>query len=167
MLFFFLSLGLLTPATEEPSIAEFPRTLGVFDIVPSKFAPKMSVSACYARHHNQYLLLQRRSDGIWGVPGGKLEEGESPFNAIFREFFEETGIMLKQDFVKFIKTVYISDPKKDFVFHIYVYDFEEKPGVILSKEHQSYIWKTLEEYTELPLIWGEQEVFEKYITNLK
>jgi ADP-ribose pyrophosphatase YjhB (NUDIX family) len=39
------------------------------------------------------LLLQRRSDnGLWGLPGGAVEPGESVSEALVREVKEETGL---------------------------------------------------------------------------
>ena len=39
------------------------------------------------------ILLQRRSDfGIWGLPAGSPEEGESASESIRREALEETGL---------------------------------------------------------------------------
>lgn len=38
------------------------------------------------------ILLQQRRNGIWGVPGGFVELGESTEEAERREVFEETGI---------------------------------------------------------------------------
>ena len=39
------------------------------------------------------LLLQRRSDnGLWGLPGGGVEPGESVTEAVVREVREETGL---------------------------------------------------------------------------
>lgn len=38
------------------------------------------------------ILLQKRKDGLWGVPGGFLELAESTEEAGRREVFEETGI---------------------------------------------------------------------------
>ena len=38
------------------------------------------------------FLLQKRSDGVWGVPGGFMELGESAEEAGRREVLEETGI---------------------------------------------------------------------------
>ncbi|WP_225047791.1 NUDIX hydrolase [Lacticaseibacillus kribbianus] len=38
------------------------------------------------------ILLQERSDGGWGLPGGALEFGETAASACTREFREETGL---------------------------------------------------------------------------
>ena len=39
------------------------------------------------------VLLTRRTDnGLWGVPGGAMESGESVVEACEREVFEETGL---------------------------------------------------------------------------
>lgn len=40
----------------------------------------------------QYVLLQHRTDGSWGLPGGLLEPGESLEQTAIREVKEETNI---------------------------------------------------------------------------
>lgn len=43
-----------------------------------------------------HVLLQRRVDGgLWGIPSGHVEPGETISNAAVREVFEETGLHIK------------------------------------------------------------------------
>jgi len=49
--------------------------------------------AAMIRNGQGQILLQRRSDnGLWGLPGGSVEIGESVQQAIVREVEEETGL---------------------------------------------------------------------------
>ncbi len=48
-------------------------------------------------HDDQILLEQRRyPQGVWGLPGGLMELGESVEDTARRELFEETGLKAKQ-----------------------------------------------------------------------
>ena len=43
-----------------------------------------------------YILLIRRADnGLWAMPGGALEVGETPAEGVVREALEETGVHCK------------------------------------------------------------------------
>ena len=58
------------------------------------------------------VLLQKRGDSEnWGFPGGAIELGETPENAVIRELKEETGLVLnvklfKDSLVKIIGDVF-------------------------------------------------------------
>ena len=52
----------------------------------------MLVKSTYQRHHP------------WGLPGGSLDYGEQPAEAVVREMFEETGITLEVKKLLLIKT---------------------------------------------------------------
>jgi ADP-ribose pyrophosphatase YjhB (NUDIX family) len=56
---------------------------------------RAGVAAIIRNSHGQ-ILLQRRSDnGLWGLPGGSVEIGESVREAIVREVEEETGLTVE------------------------------------------------------------------------
>lgn len=46
--------------------------------------------------HEGKILLQKRPEGVWGLPGGLLELRESAEEAGRREVFEETGVEIGQ-----------------------------------------------------------------------
>jgi len=52
--------------------------------------PKVGVSAAVFENH-KILLVKERSDGLWTLPGGFAEVGESPGEVAVRETFEESG----------------------------------------------------------------------------
>jgi 8-oxo-dGTP diphosphatase len=49
-------------------------------------------------HNNKVLLVQRKHNpgkGMWTIPGGYVDQGESIGDAVIREIHEETGIKAK------------------------------------------------------------------------
>jgi 8-oxo-dGTP pyrophosphatase MutT (NUDIX family) len=45
-------------------------------------------------NEDQELLMVKHQEGIWGVPGGMMDLGESPQECLNREVFEELSIYL-------------------------------------------------------------------------
>jgi ADP-ribose pyrophosphatase YjhB (NUDIX family) len=52
--------------------------------------PKVDVRAAVF-HAHKLLLVKEREDGCWTLPGGWVDVGESPSEAIVREVYEESG----------------------------------------------------------------------------
>ncbi|MGY3704910.1 NUDIX hydrolase [Vagococcus martis] len=46
--------------------------------------------------NNELLLIKRSDNGLWGLPAGSIELYESPYTAMCRELFEETGLKTKE-----------------------------------------------------------------------
>lgn len=44
---------------------------------------------------DRVLLCHRRDYDLWNLPGGGVEHGESPWDAVVREVFEETGLYVE------------------------------------------------------------------------
>lgn len=54
-----------------------------------------SVAALIRNSENQLLFIRKSEDGVWGLPAGAIEPGETPKEAVVREVFEETGLKVK------------------------------------------------------------------------
>ena len=53
-------------------------------------------AAAVVRDDGGRILVQRRSDnGKWSLPGGAIDPGEAPAQAIVREVWEETGLRVR------------------------------------------------------------------------
>jgi len=90
------------------------------------------------------ILLQRRTDnGLWALPGGGMELGESIRDTAVREVHEETGLSVRP---LYIVGVY-SDPR-----HVFAYDdgeVRQEYSVCLACEVVSGTLRISDESTEL------------------
>ncbi len=70
--------------------------LRVIRLTQKKFTA--SVAAVIVNEKREVLLLDHvlRPLSSWGLPGGFMETGEQPENAIKREIYEETGLELEE-----------------------------------------------------------------------
>lgn len=124
----------------------------VFDKPPKDFSPRVSVVACFIEFEDQVLFLHRSENvsqpGTWGIPGGKIEKGETPEEAIYREVREECQIELKCPV--FIQTVYIRYPEYDYEYHMFKEIVSVKPDIKLDLfESQNYAWLTRDQMNAL------------------
>ena len=143
--------------------------IDIFLTPPTDFHSKMSVASIYCSYKNKLLLVKRHPEkpqgGTWGVPAGKIEEGEDPRSAAIRETFEEVG--LKAQNPEKITVLYVRwHHHLDFIFHMFHQEFKELPDMQIAKmEHTEARWATKEEAEKLPLIVGgftALECFEEF-----
>ncbi|WP_243017912.1 MULTISPECIES: NUDIX hydrolase [Candidatus Cardinium] len=132
------------------------------------FNPVKSVATCYIVCNQKILLLKRNNyttaNNTWCMPGGKLEQNETPLQAVIRETEEETGILLVPKETHLVQTIYVRilTPKQDYLLHLFKavlpryqpYDYE----VVLNQEHTDYLWVDLEEAKQLNLVPGGKEI---------
>jgi len=79
--------------------------------------PKVDVRGAVF-HDNRVLLVREHSDGLWTLPGGWADVGESPAEAVVREIREESGFETQAS-----KLVALYDRNKHahspMLFHVY------------------------------------------------
>lgn len=54
-----------------------------------------AVAALIRDPAGQVLFQRRAEDGLWGLPSGSIDPGETPAQAIVREVHEETGLIVE------------------------------------------------------------------------
>ncbi|MDA7982428.1 MAG: (deoxy)nucleoside triphosphate pyrophosphohydrolase, partial [Alphaproteobacteria bacterium] len=101
------------------------------------------------------VLLQRRPDGremsgFWEFPGGKVQEGETPEEALVREIGEELGLSLVLSCLSPFSFVSYSRGGGHFLILLYV--CREWGGVPRGLEGQETRWVRLSEARDLRLL---------------
>ena len=94
--------------------------------------------------------------GWWEFPGGKLEVGETPQDALKRELREELQIEVSvKDFIKIVECVY---PEYKVILHCYEAEIVSGEPVLL--EHMSSRWLNAEELHNLMWLKSDLEVLD-------
>jgi len=96
------------------------------------------------------------------APGGKMELGESIKEAVIREYYEETGIRLKNPSVKGIFTINIKENDQvtsEWMMFTFVAD--EFDGVNYDESREGIIrWHSVNDVHKLPMAPGDYHIIE-------
>lgn len=85
---------------------------------------KESVAICiFNKERDQVLLVKRRDVPVWVLPGGGIDEGESPQQAALRETHEETGYT-----VEITKKIAEYTPVNRLTFYTHLYECQILSG---------------------------------------
>ncbi len=116
----------------------------------------------------RYLVLQRGQEpyrGRWELPGGFVEQGETPAEGVTREIFEETGLLVYAPSIVGAYTSRYGDDGKwtvDVAFHC-----QASPGELsLSAESSRAAWVSIEQMPPLAFA-GERNAFEEFKQSCK
>ncbi|WP_315118929.1 NUDIX domain-containing protein [uncultured Clostridium sp.] len=99
------------------------------------------------------LLIVKRSDnddvcpGEWEFPGGKIDFGERPEDALIREIGEEVGLAIKIEGILYTWTTMLNKYKQYIGLNYFC--ISESDHVTISFEHSDYKWvdeKEIKEY---------------------
>lgn len=116
--------------------------------------PVVCVGALVREPGGRVLLVQSTKwRGAWGVPGGKVEWGETLVQALHREFLEETGLRLKN--VQYAQTQEaVLSPEFHKPAHLLLVDFlaeSTAQAIVPNDEINDWAWVNLREAAQYPL----------------
>jgi 8-oxo-dGTP diphosphatase len=120
------------------------------------------VVACALVDVDKRVLIAQRPQGkalagFWEFPGGKLDPGERPEQALIRELYEEIGITVQEACLA--PLTFASHAYDDFHLLMPLYVCRRWEGQVLAREGQTLAWvraNRLREYkmppADIPLI---------------
>jgi 8-oxo-dGTP pyrophosphatase MutT (NUDIX family) len=97
----------------------------------------------YAVDTNRYLYLMRQDPkhpDAWGLPGGRMEPGETIIQTIERECQEELGHMPL--YLKLVPLEKFTTSDNKFSYHTFFCSVQKEFVPTLNQEHQGYAWIT-------------------------
>ncbi len=81
--------------------------------MPERHKFSVGAFAIILDENRRVLLCHRTDKDLWNLPGGGLEEGETPWEGVLREVKEEVGVEAR---VEKLIGVYYKSQKDEFIF---------------------------------------------------
>lgn len=121
----------------------------------------MKQSVAGILYHKGLFLVGLRLPGgemgnRWEFPGGKVDDGETPQEALIREFKEEMNMDITVQ--ELITTVQFTNKGGQSLLLAYAVKALKDTSLILS-EHKSVSWASFEEIKKLPFVDSDSMLF--------
>jgi 8-oxo-dGTP diphosphatase len=111
------------------------------------------VAAALIDADNRVLVAQRPEGktlaGLWEFPGGKLDAGERPEQALIRELREELGIEVKEPCLA--PLTFASHAYEDFHLLMPLFVCRRWEGFVASREGQALKWLRPNQLRDMPM----------------
>lgn len=139
-------------------------------IIQMKDKPNVIVGAIIENKRGEILLIRSdKWDGLYIIPGGHVEFGETAKEALKREVFEETGLKIFD--IQFLGYQDCIFPKSyNEKQHLILLDFfcnTEKTTITPNEEVESFLWVPYEKALDFPLAIYTKNAILKYKNNIK
>lgn len=126
----------------------------------------MRVVGCFLEYEGRFVLLHRHTKkpdgGMWGLPSGKVDPGESDDMAILRELEEETGYKATISELQHLGEYEFTTPSQGtFKYVTYKIVLKDSHDVMLEEgAHTDHVWVSPQEADSKDnLIYGLRELF--------
>ena len=111
------------------------------------------VAAALIDADGRVLLAQRPKgkalEGLWEFPGGKVDAGEGPEDALIRELMEELGIQVKANCLA--PLTFASHAYDDFHLLMPLYICRRWEGIVTAREGQNLTWVRANKLRDYPM----------------
>ncbi len=118
----------------------------------------ITVVAAIIKKRDTYLLARRSAHkvhgGKWEFPGGKIDQGEIPEQALERELYEEFGIQTKTG--KHLVTTQFD--YNTFQIELMAYESIHLKGDFQLRDHDQIVWLKLDEIAGYDLSGADQAI---------
>ena len=115
-------------------------------------------------HNEDKILATQRGYGewkdFWEFPGGKMEAGETPEDALRREIWEELETRIVVE--RFVKTIDWDYPAFHLTMHCYLCRVES--GQLKLKEHEAARWLTKDDLDSVEWLPADRDVVKEIST---
>jgi 8-oxo-dGTP diphosphatase len=116
--------------------------------------PLLLVAACALVDTDGRVLIAQRPPGkslagLWEFPGGKVEAGETPEQALIRELREELGIEVTQACLA--PFVFTTHPYESFHLLMPLWLCRRWSGVVQAREHSAVAWVKPAKLADYPM----------------
>ena len=121
---------------------------------------RIEVVAAIIRHGDKVFATQRgygEFEGGWEFPGGKMEPGETPPQALIREIKEELDTEIEVG--ELIETVEYDYPKFHLTMHCFMCTV--KSGHLVLKEHEAAKWLTKDTLDSVDWLPADEGIIDK------
>jgi len=134
--------------------------------------PKIFVATkSFINHQGKILILREAKTyadgsniGKYHIPGGRIKPGQSWQESLLREIKEESGLEVeisKPFFVNEWRPIVREEPWQ--IVGIFFECFSKSSEIILSEEHDDFLWIDPKDYKNYNLIQDLYPVFEAYL----
>lgn len=125
--------------------------------------PIRNAVRCYLIKDNEVVVTKykkgNKKEGYYDIPGGKIEEGETPKQTAIREMKEETGIEIQNLKYKGIMT--IEYPDRMFIFDTFI--SKEYEGEPQEFEENTSEWIDIDELLKKEKILSNIILLDKFL----
>lgn len=140
---------------------------GIQEIIPQpkkKMIKEIQAVIAVIENNGNFFIQQRDSKGLladlWEFPGGKIEKGESSYDALCREVKEELHVEVKSaKHLTNLKHFYTQ-----FCVDLHVFACQSKTLPIEDKTHR---WVRLKDFSKYPMPSGSVKIVEKLLSGAR